>query len=93
MIDCPYCAGSGKVKSRPAPVPLTPLQRRIYDLLASIQSGGLATAAVIERVYPDGAPNCAHNSVSVTIANANRRLAPFKQRIVARGGWCTLKML
>ena len=89
-VDCPYCTGTGKVKTRPSPVALTPLQRRIYNLLAATPEG-IAVEGVIARVYTEP-PVTARNSVWVTITNANKRLAPFKQRIVARGGWCTLKV-
>jgi hypothetical protein len=92
MIDCPYCAGSGKVKSRPIPVALTPLQRRIYELLAAVPIG-VSIDAVVNRVYVDGAPPNARNSVWVTIINANKRLEPFQQRIIAKRGWCSLKTI
>ncbi len=90
-MECPYCRGAGTVNHRPAPVALTRLQRRIYELLAGVPAG-LPIEAVLDRVYLGDRPPSARNSVWVTILNANKRLEPFHQRIVARGGWCVLKI-
>jgi len=81
-VRCPCCAGSGEIEER-APVPLSPMQLRIFDIVRSSKDG-IAISALADRVYadcPDGGPFSAHKSVHVQITRANARLAKVNLRI------------
>lgn len=81
-ITCPCCAGKGKIEER-APVPLSPMQFRIYDIVRRSKYG-IDTVGLVERVYSgqeDGGPLYAHRSVRTQITRANKRLLEAKLRI------------
>lgn len=82
MIVCPCCAGKGEIEER-APVPLSPMQFRIYDLVRRSKYG-IPGTELINRVYAheeDGGPMNADISVRVQIKRANERLAVAGIRI------------
>jgi len=82
LITCPCCAGRGEIEEK-APVPLHPLEFRIWDVVRR-SPGGISGRALTERVYADradGGPDCADNVVRVTIVRVNRKLAPAGLRI------------
>jgi hypothetical protein len=57
VLTCPCCGGTGAIEAA-SPVPLTPLQFRLWDALRRSPEG-LACAELTERVYadrPDGGP-------------------------------------
>ena len=86
-MKCPCCNGTGEVAEetvQPAPVPMTRLQFRIWDILR--RSDGINISALVGRTYAnraDGGPEHARESVYVTISKLNRRLAPIGQKIVS----------
>ncbi len=84
---CPCCNGTGEVSGQivdPAPVPLTRMQYRIWDILR--RSDGISIAALVDRTYADrasGGPQHARESVYVSISKANKQLAVVGQKIVS----------
>lgn len=61
-----------------APVHLSPLEYRIYDIVRKSKYG-IPGPRLIDRVYADredGGPDTAATSVYVTIKKANRKLKP-----------------
>jgi hypothetical protein len=81
-ITCPCCGGSGQIEEQ-APVPLTPLQFKIYDAVRRSKHG-LGSRALIDRVYADridGGPDNPINTICQTIKNMNARLAVVGQRV------------
>lgn len=82
MITCPCCAGKGEIEER-APVPLSPMQFRIYDIVRRSKYG-IDGKTLVSRLYAnreDGGPVNADISVRVQIVRINERLAPVKLRI------------
>jgi hypothetical protein len=76
--------GKGEIEER-APVPLSPIQFRIYDIVRRSKYG-IPGTALVDRVYAhrsDGGPINAYNSVQVQIKRANERLAKAGIRITS----------
>ena len=87
-IICPNCRGTGKVRHQPPPVQLTNLQRRVYEIV-STTTDGIALPDLVSQAYATklkGAPLTAKNSILVTIAKANQRLAAANLRIASSKG-------
>ena len=90
-VPCPCCNGSGTIEAGP-PVPLTPMQFRVWDAVRQSRHG-ITAPAIAERIYSDrydGGPEFAKGCVYATIKHANRRLQAAGIAIVcsthARGG-------
>lgn len=82
QIKCPCCQGSGKIEEQ-APVHLSPMQFKIYDIVRKSKYG-IEGSRLVDKVYADredGGPDNASISVHVSISILNRRLAPVKQRV------------
>jgi hypothetical protein len=81
-ITCPCCGGSGQIEEQ-GPVPLTPLQFKIYDAVWRSKYG-IDSRTLIDRIYADridGGPDNPRNAICVTIKNMNLRLATVGQSI------------
>lgn len=84
MIVCPCCGGTGRIEEK-APVPLPPMQFRIYDVVRRAKHG-ISGPRLIDAVYADrsdGGPEFAEQSVYVQIRNLNRRLAKVCLKVSA----------
>lgn len=84
MIKCPCCHGIGLVEEE-APVPLTPIQQKIYDIVRSAKHG-IDGPTLVNRVYADredGGPEFASVCVHMTIMRMNKRLLPANIKIGA----------
>jgi len=73
-----------------SPVPLPPMQLKIYNAVRTSRYG-LTAMQLVSRVYADridGGPEWAQTSVNVQIMNLNKRLSVIGQRVKAnaRGG-------
>ncbi len=87
MMRCPTCAGTGEIAEL-SPVYLPPRQFRIWDTVRRAKHG-ISIADLADRVYsdrPDGGPGSATQSIWGLVRVANKRLAPFGQRIEATRG-------
>lgn len=85
MIKCPCCDGLGMVDAD-CPVPLSPMQFRIWDAVRRAKDG-ITTDELVDIVYQDhehGGPAQAVRSVAVTAHLANKRLASVGQAISSR---------
>lgn len=81
-IICPCCLGSGEIEET-APVPLSPMQFRIFDIVRR-STHGITNTQLVDRIYAplaDGGPMYAYQSVRVQIVRANERLAKANLRI------------
>jgi hypothetical protein len=75
LIICPCCAGAGCIEPA-APVPLTPTQFLIWDVVRRSRQG-LTAPEIAAKVYADrydGGPLHAKTCIYLTIRSANRRL-------------------
>jgi hypothetical protein len=75
LITCPCCAGAGFIEPA-APVPLTPTQFRIWDVVRRSRHG-LTAPEIAARVYADrydGGLLHAKTCIYLTIKSANHRL-------------------
>ena len=85
-MKCPCCGGTGEIDPK-APVDLSPLQFRIYDIVRRAKDG-IPGPLLIDRVYahyPDGGPLTASRSVYVQIRRMNERLAAVRERVASTG--------
>ena len=83
-VRCPCCEGSGEIEEG-APVPLSPMQLCIFDIVRKSKYG-VPGPALVDRVYADwadGGPINAYNSVQVQIRRLNDRLAKAGLRIAS----------
>lgn len=86
-MKCPCCQGSGVIPDQ-APVHLSPLQLRIYDIVRKHRYG-ISGPMLADRVYADredGGPDSAKVSICVQIVRANKRLVPAGQKITCGNG-------
>jgi hypothetical protein len=91
LAQCPTCAGTGTIAPA-APVPLTPMQFKIWDAVRRSREG-LTAPEIAAQVYADrydGGPLHAKTCIYLTIRAANRRLQAAHVAIVSttqhRGG-------
>lgn len=83
-VKCPCCDGTGQIEER-APVPLSPLQFKVYDIIRK-SVHGITGPHLVDRVYADrsdGGPDFASVSVHVMIKRINDKLKPHGQRLGA----------
>lgn len=94
MVLCPCCQGKGEVEDEP-PIKLTPLQEKIYSLVARCRLGGHEVVARLYGHDPDGGPDYALESVHVHINKMNKRLAIVGKKVVSthRGPGGTYKII
>lgn len=81
-VTCPCCNGAGEIEPE-APVRLTPLQFKIYDIVRKSKHGILGPD-LVRKVYADradGGPDWASTSIHVQIKNMNGRLAVVGQMV------------
>jgi len=84
MKLCPCC-------KRPLPplidVDLTPLQRRIVNLLSE-HPGGLYSQQLVDQIYTtaDGGPESPKSSIRVIVYHLNKQLKPLGYRVHAGSG-------
>lgn len=86
-IACPCCLGSGEIEEA-APVPLSPMQFRIFDIVRR-SVHGIPGDLLVDRLYADhedGGPLYARRSMWVQIKLANNRLAKANLRIATTTG-------
>jgi len=82
VITCPCCFGTGQIENR-APVPLTPQQFQIFDIVRRSKHG-IASPALADRLYADhqdGGPVSGHKCVQTQVVQINKRLARANLRI------------
>lgn len=82
------CCGHPIVSDDPIIAILTPLQRRIYNMVKAAGAAGIGASTIMERIYANdinGGPDSS-NVVSVVVNQMNRRLASFNLKIKGRGG-------
>lgn len=82
------CCGHPIISEDPIVSALTPLQRRIFNIVKSAGVAGISASVILERVYADdinGGPDSS-NVISVVVNQMNRRLAQFNLKIKGRGG-------
>lgn len=82
-MKCPCCDGTGQYETA-APVPLSMMQRRIFEIVRHAKDG-IPGPALTNQVYigvKDGGPLCARQSVYVQLRVLNRKLASVGQRVV-----------
>lgn len=80
---CPLCSGAGHIPPDPYPVPLTGVQKRIYDAVTHAPDG-LRRERLIFAVWgddPSGGPSYASQCLSVHLNKMNKRLAAAGLRI------------
>jgi hypothetical protein len=94
VTTCPCCGGE-----RAPPVPLAPLQYRIFNAIRQSRFG-LTGRAIVRSVYfdrYDGGPRHAQTVIYMTIARANGRLAAAGIKIAnvghVRGGLYTIQRI
>jgi len=82
MIPCPCCDGKGEIEER-SPVPLSPLQFKIYDAVRRAKYGidGSHLVSIVYNDRKDGGPDFAASSVRVTIHRINKKLQKVGRRI------------
>lgn len=79
-------------------VVLTPLQRRIFNIVKRAGAAGISSPEVMEMVYqnaPDGGPDST-NIVAVVCNQMNKRLKQFNLKVQGRrgpNGFITLQRL
>jgi hypothetical protein len=74
-LICPCCGGAGTIEPA-APVPLTPMQFRIWEAVRQSRHG-LTAPEIAARIYADrydGGPLHAQGCIYATIRSANHRL-------------------
>lgn len=84
-ITCPCCAGKGEIDDVP-PVPLTPMQLKIFNAVKR-SPHGVGGDRLVDVIYADrvdGGPEYARVSLSVLIINANARLKAAGVEITTR---------
>jgi hypothetical protein len=96
-MKVPLCKCCGHpIVSDKIDVVLTPLQRRIFNIVKNAGAAGIAGKDIMDIVYAnvrDGGPSSA-NMISVVANHANRRLAQFNLKIQGKrgqGGVFTIK--
>ena len=81
------CCGHPMV-SDPVEIVLTPLQRRIFEIVKRAGAAGISGKDIMEQVYANvrgGGPDST-NIIAVVVNHANKRLAQFSLKITARRG-------
>lgn len=84
MIRCPCCNGFGMIEER-APVKMSPMQFRIYDIVRRAKHG-IEGPDLVRKAYahlPDGGPLEAGASVRTMIYHLNKRLAAVSEQVRA----------
>jgi hypothetical protein len=82
---CPCCFGAGEIENR-APVPLTPQQFQIFDIVRRSKYG-IDGEGLTNRLYADrsdGGPPSGRKCMQVQIIHLNRRLEKANLRIGAK---------
>jgi DNA-binding response OmpR family regulator len=85
LVVCPCCSGVGTVDDA-AGVHLTPMERRLFEIVSEHDYNGISGRDLADAFYSDrinGGPDHAENSVRVQIHRANRKLAAVGRRITA----------
>jgi hypothetical protein len=85
MIVCPCCKGEGHI-SATEDVSLTPLQRRIYDALATRPRTNIELQDAMYGDRPDGGPENGNTVVSVLVNQMKHRLRPHGMTVRSTGG-------
>ena len=83
MLKCPTCNGTGKYDEEPPGIYLTPLERRLWEIVRKAKYG-IDGRTLIDRAYADridGGPASADTSIYCTIRSANQKLVSVGQRI------------
>lgn len=98
-MKVPLCKCCGHpIVSDEIGVVLTPLQRRIFNIVRSAGTAGIRGKDIMEIVYAnvlDGGPDST-NIIAVVASQANRRLAQFNLKLQGRrgpGGLFTIEKL
>ena len=95
-ITCPCCFGTGQIEQR-APVPLSPMQFQIFDIVRRSKYG-IAGPVLTDRLYADradGGPVSGRKSMQTQVVQLNKRLAKANLRIGAKtmhGPYCLLQI-
>jgi hypothetical protein len=84
MMVRPTCDGSGAIEPQ-APVPLTPMEFRVWNAVRRSKYG-IDADGIVRQVYSDdlnGGPLHARTCIYLAIRRANARLAAAGQKIVS----------
>ena len=84
-ITCPCCFGAGQIEQR-APVPLSPQQFQIFDIVRRSKYG-IAGPVLTDRLYADradGGPSSGRKCVQTQVFQLNKRLAKANLRVGAK---------
>jgi hypothetical protein len=88
-VKVPVCKCCGHpIVSDEIGIVLTPLQRRIFNIVKQSGSAGITGGEVMDIVYAntcDGGPEST-NIIAVVAGHANKRLAQFNLKIQGRRG-------
>jgi cyanate lyase len=86
-MKCPCCDGTGEIEEK-APVALSPMQFRVYDIVRRSKYG-IAGKDLVTRMYgdrDDGGPITAEISMHVIVNRLNERLGVVGQRVACGVG-------
>ena len=84
-IDCPCCGGAGKIDDASG-VPLTSVEREIFDAVFAAKTSGISLDGLVNRIYggrADGGPDDAKGVTRVRICRMNKELAKVGLRVKA----------
>jgi len=84
-ITCPCCFGAGQIEPQ-APVPLSLMQFRIFDIVRRSKHG-IAGPDLTDRLYADradGGPSSGRKCMQTQVFQLNKRLAKANLRIGAK---------
>ncbi len=89
MTACPTCGHPVPDDYVPGLI-LSPEQKKIFKIVCRRSPEGISQDDLANILYADrrdGGPNNAQVTIRTTIYNINRKLIPYRLRILGRGGY------